>query len=244
MYYVIKILGWMDKYRLLVLGALFGALVLFGIVNLLYDPYRKQNRKFVLCTRSMRAFPDKTALYVTGLTEEYRRQWRAFVNCGTDKPALVFEFAPLHKRVLALWLLVGTSVVTSLYLAVFVMIRHSYVYVVLQVVFWLMFALFLIADKLVAKRRQRRARKIFAQFVTQLSACTPKSHATLAEDTVKALNKLNRAEVTDATVGQASEILRSKGLAENRTVDEQRRINLALNGLLQAYAKNARQTNS
>lgn len=239
MIYAVKFLTFLDEYRTVVLCSVFGALVLFGVVNWLRNPYRRQNKKFVVCTRNMRAFPAKAALYAAGLTSEYRRQWRAFVNCGVDKPALVFEFAPLRKRVAALWLLIAASVVASAYIAVFIFVRRSLVYVVIQAVFWLAFALFLIVDRAIFKRNARRAKQIFAQFVTQLTACTPKSRETAVEDTVKALTKLNRSQVTDETVGKASEILHSKGLSENRTVDEQRRINLALNGLLQAYAKNA-----
>lgn len=239
MYYVMKILTLLDVYRFPILGALFGALMLFAAINWLRNPYRKQNKKLVACTRNMRAYPAKASLFMASVPAEYRRQWRAFVNCGVDKPALVFEFVPLRKRVAAVWLIIVTSVTFSAYIGVFAFVRHSYAYIVLQVVFWLVFTLFLITDKAIAKRNTRRAKKIFAQFVTQLTACTPKNRTTAYDDAVKSLNKLNKAEVTDEAVGKASEILRDKGLGEDRTVEEQRRINLALNGLLQAYAKNA-----
>lgn len=239
MSYVIKLLTFLDAHGAIVIGALFGALALFGVVNWLSNPYRKQNKKIAFCTRNIRSFPAKVALFAASLPAEYRRQWRAFVNCGIDKPALVFEFAPLRKRVSALWLLIAASLVASTYIAVFVLVHRSLVYIVMQVVFWLSFALILIINKAIFKRNTRHAKQIFAQFVTQLSASTPKSHTTVVEDTVKALNKLNKGEVNDETVGKAGEILHCKGLSEDRTVEEQRRVNLALNGLLQAYAKNA-----
>ncbi len=239
MYYLMKIFTLMDTYRIWVLGALFGALTLFALINWLRNPYVRQNKKLAACTLNIRSYPAKTALYMAALPNEYRRQWRAFVNCGTDKPALVFEFVPLKKRVTALWLLIVTSVATAAYIGVFALVRQNFVYIIIQAVFWLTFTLFMIIDRAISKKYTRRAKQIFAKFVSQLTACTPKSHETEIDDTVKALTKLNKAEVTDATVGKASEILQSKGLSENRTVEEQRRINLALNGLLQAYAKNA-----
>ena len=239
MYYVMRILNFLDSYRIAILSALFGALVLFAVVNWLYDPYRKQNKKLRVCTKGMRSYPSKAALYMARLPEDYRRQWRAFVNCGTDKPALVFEFIPRRKRLLAPRLLIALSVLMSLYVAVFAAVGFNFVYVVLQIVFWLALALIFCIDRVVARRYTRRAKRTFGQLVAQLSAVVPKKPSTLAEDTVTALNKLNKSEVDDKAVGQASEILRRKGLNEERTVEEQRRINLALNGLLQAYAANS-----
>ena len=239
MYYFLKVVNFLDGNAVAVLSAVFASLLLFGVVNWGYDPYRKQNKKFRVCTQSMRAHPAKTALYVTYLTEDYRRQWRAFVNCKTDKPSLVFEFVPKRKRPLALWLLVSAATVCSSYIAVFVAVNRNLLYVAAQVVFWLAFALVLFADGAVCRRQTRRAKRNFARFVAQLTAVTPQNPSTVVEDTVSALNKLNRGEVTDATVGKAGEILRAKGLSENRTVEQQRRINLALNGLLQAYARNS-----
>lgn len=238
MYYLTKILTFLHTHCVVVLSAAFGALALFGIVNWLRDPYRKQNKKLRACAKNIRSYPHKTALYMATLPQDYRRQWRAFVNCGTDKPALVFEFVPKSKRIVALWLLIPASVLVSAYIAVAVFVQFNAVYAVIQAVYWLGFVLILLADKAIANKNARRAKHIFAALVSQLGRNTPKSCVTLVNDTVKALEKLNKSEVTDETVGKASEILHNKGLSENRTVEQQRKINLALNGLLQAYARN------
>ncbi len=241
MYYVMRILNILNNHRVFVLSALFAALLVFGIVNWAYDPYRKSNAKLKACVKGMRAYPSKVALYMAMLPADYRRQWRAFVNCKTDKPSLVFEFVPQKKRVVALWLLIAASVATTFYVAVFALVSMNFTYIVLQVVFWLAFTIILLVERVIARHNVRRAKQLFGQMVAQLTACTPASHTTVVEDTVTALKKLNKADVTDETVGKACELLRNKGLdgKEPRTTEEQRRINVALNGLLQAYAKNA-----
>lgn len=236
MHYVMKILTLMDRWRVAVLGAVFGALLLFAVINWLHDPYRRQNKKLRNCVRNMRAQPAKAALFMAALPQDYRRQWRAFVNCGTDKPATVFEFVPKRKRVLALWLLVAAALVCSAYVVVFALVSFNPAYIVVQAVLWLAVTLIFLLEGSIARRNSRRAKQLFGQMVAQLTAVTPKNPGTIAEDTVSALTKLNKGIVTDAVVGRASEILHSKGLSEPRTVDEQRRINVALNGLLQNYA--------
>lgn len=238
MYYVMKFLTFLNDHAAVTLGAAFGALLLFGAINWLRNPYRKQNRKLRVCIGNMRSYPAKTSLYMASLPQDYRRQWRAFVNCGTDKPSLVFEFVPKKKRVAAVWLAVASALVVTCYVAVAIAVRFNAAYAVVQAAYWLSFTLILLIDRAILRRNTRCAKRLFALLVSQLTLNTPKSNGTLVEDAVKALNKLNKGEINDATVGKASEILRGKGLDEHRTVEQQRRINLALNGLLQAYARN------
>ncbi len=232
-----RILYFLDQNSAAFLLASLALSVLFGVVNWLYDPYRKQNKRMRTCTSALRAYPARASLHVTRLTEDYRRQWRAFVNSGTDKPAHVFEFVPKRKRVIALWMIVTASIVTTAYVAVFVMVARNFLYLTAQVIYWLAFLLIFFADKAIYRKQTRRAKQFFAQFVAQLTRVTPPKPSAVVEDTVSALHKLNRGEVTDETIGRASELLQKKGLDEHRTVEQQRQINVALNGLLQAYAR-------
>lgn len=240
MFYILKALHFLNDYSLVILPTVFVALHVFGFANWLSNPYRKQNKKMIACAKSVRAYPDKAPTYVHSLPDEYRRQWRAFVNCGTDKPALVFEFVPLTKKFCARWFFVITTTISSLYVAVFVLIEHSLAYLMFQLVYMLTFALIMIVNKVVSQRYERHARQLFAQFVTTLNRATPKSSGTVVEDTVRQLKQLNRQEVNDEVVGKASELLRNKGLENDRTVTQQRKLNNALNSLLQAYANGAK----
>ena len=240
MSYILKVLSLLDSYSYIILPLLGVALILWGVINWLYNPYRKQNKKMRVCTKSIRVFPDKAPTYVYSLPQDYRRQWRAFVNCGTDKPALVFEFVVKGKRLRALLLLVLSMAISSVYIAVFALVTQNYAYIVFQCAYMLAFGLIMVANSAISRRYERRAKRDFAQFVALLSKVTPKSDSSIVEETVRELRKLNRQQVNDTAVGKASELLHNKGLETNRTVEQQRKLNQALNGLLQAYAKGAK----
>ena len=237
MSYICKGLSFLNDYSMVILPILFVTLHVFGVVNWLANPYRKQNKKIASCIRAIRVHPDKAPTYVCTLPDDYRRQWRAFVNSGTDKPSLAFEFVPKSKKLRALWLFLATIVVSSTYIGVFALIERNYVYLVFQGALMMAFGLIMIVNKVIALRYERKAKQYFARFVALLNKVTPKSNTTIVEETVQQLKKLNRQEVNDEAVGKASELLRDKGLDTNRTVEQQRKLNNALNGLLQAYAK-------
>ena len=235
--YINTVLNFLNSYGAIILPVLFATVFLFGLANWLANPYRKQNKKLLACYKGVCAYPDKVVKYADKLPEEYRRQWRAAVNCGV-KPALVFEFVVKRKRTRLLWLWIVAALVSASYVAVYFVTARNISYLVFQVVLYLAFGLVVVANKAVRIRQERHARKVFGRLVSQLNRCVPVV-SEVVDSTVKQLQRLNKHPVTDAVVGKASELLRQKGLETNRTVDEQRRINSALNGLLQAYSRNA-----
>lgn len=237
MHYINTVLNFLNSYSVIILPILFATVFLYGLVSWLTNPYRKQNKKFAVIYKCVCARPDKVARHAEKLPEEYRRQWRVVVNCEV-KPALAMEFVPKSKRARLLWLFVIASLVSTTYVAVYFVAAHYVSYLVFQGVFWLAFGLVTVANKAVKIRQERYARKVFALLVSQINKCAPIKSA-VVQDTVKQLQQLNKRQVNDEVVGKASELLRNKGLDENRTVEEQRRINSALNGLLQAYSRNS-----
>ena len=237
MHYINTVLNFLNDYSIIILPVLFATVILYGLANWLSNPYRKQNKKLSVCFKGIVSYPEKAAKYIDKLPEDYRRQWRVCINCDA-KPSLVFEFVSKRKHLHLLWLFVLAAIVSAAYIAVFFMTAAYYSYLVFQVVFWLAFGLVMIANKAVNRCQQRRARKIFARLVTQINRIAP-IKSDVVEDTVKQLQQLKRHDVNDTIVGKASELLRNKGLETNRSVDQQRRLNSALNGLLQAYSRNA-----
>ena len=237
MYYINTVLDFLNAHSIVILPVLFSTVFLYGLANWIANPYRKQNKKLTACYRGICAYPDKVVKYAEKLPEPYRRQWRVSFNCQA-KPALTFEFVPKRKRAHLLWLFVLSATVSASYVAVFVMKQRYFSYLIFQVVLWLAFGLVTVANKAVRKSQERCARKFFARLVTQINRCAPIKRDAV-EDTVKQLLQLNRHEVNDAIVGKASELLRNKGLETTRTVEQQRKINSALNGLLQAYSRNS-----
>ena len=245
MEYINVVLNFLNDYCLYVLPAIAVLLFLFGIVNWASNVYARQNKKVAYCSRIIAAYPDKVGLYANLLPETYRRQWRAFVNSGAEKPSSVFEFVPLRGKIHLTWLIVITALASSLYVAVFAMISAQIGYILFQVAFWLAFGLIIVANKAIQRKNERRAKQIFAKLVSLLNraASLPKSDDAIIEETVQKLNNLKKNEVTDVVIGEASALLRGKGLEGNRSVEQQRKLNTALNGLLQAYARHAPKVN-
>ena len=237
MNYINTVLNFLNDYSVIVLPVLFAIVLLYGIVNWIANPYRKQNKKLVACYKGVFSFPDKVAKYADKLPDDYRRQWRVVINCEV-KPSLAFEFVTKRKNLRLLWLFILSAVVSATYIAVFFLIKKNFSYLVFQGVFWLAFTLMAIISHVVSSHQERRARIIFARLVTQLNRCVPIRSDTV-EETVRQLQQLNRCMVDDTIIGRASDILRKKGLETNRTVGEQRLINNALNSLLQSYSRQA-----
>lgn len=239
MQYINVVLNFLNQYYLYFLPAIGAMLLIFAIANWASNVYGKQNRKIAFCTRAVAAYPDKVALYANLLTENYRRQWRAFVNSGAKKPSDVFEFVRLRSKTHLAWLMVIAAVCSSLYVAVYFLTSKQIGYLLFQVAFWLAFGLIIVATNAIRRRNEKRAKQIFGKMVSLLNsaASLPKSGDTIIEETVQKLNSLKKNEVTDVVIGQASELLRNKGLDGNRSVEQQRKLNVALNGLLQAYAR-------
>ena len=241
MEYINVILNYLNDYCLYVLPAIAVLLFIFGIVNWASNVYHRQNKKIAYCSRIVASYPDKVGLYANLLPETYRRQWRAFVNSGAEKPSNVFEFVPLRGKIHLSWLIVITAIVSSLYVAVFVLVSAQIGYLLYQVAFWLAFGLIIVANNAIRRKNERRAKQIFGKLVSLLNraASLPKSDDAIIEETVQKLNNLKKNEVTDVVIGEASALLRGKGLEGTRSVEQQRKLNTALNGLLQAYARNA-----
>ena len=58
------------------------------------------------------------------------------------------------------------------------------------------------------------------------------------DDTLQQIRQLGKCEPTNAVFTRAAELLHNKGLnSGDRTVSQQRKLNNALNGLLQSYSK-------
>lgn len=239
MKYIKIIIDFITLYDYIILPAISVALALFCIVNFCKNVYRKQNKKILSVTRKICSFPDKKEQFARALPQEYKRQWRAYVNSQAKQPSLVFEFAPIKNRLRLLRLFIVAAVFCSCYLAAFVLDTSRTDYLIFQIVFWLAFTLIVIANYQIAKLHERKAKRIFARLINELNR-TSSAEQTKEEnfdDTVKQLSELKKCQPTNAVFERASQLLRSKGLNGERTVDQQRKLNTALNGLLQSYTK-------
>lgn len=239
MAYLNFILQFIEAYDCILLPLIALSLVLFGVVNWSRNVYRKNNKKIAACCRKVASYPHKTAQYVNSLPAEYRRQWRAYQNSKASKPSLTFEFVPLKRRIVLVREFCFGALLSALYVVAFAFDLSHTDYLIFQIVFWLGFALALVVNKLISRRKEYKAKQIFAKLVAELNRSVDYTadKSEEVDNTVKKLQQLNKCEVTGAVLTRASELLRSKGLDTNRSAAQQRKLNLALNGLLQSYAK-------
>lgn len=239
MKYIKLILDFVTLYDYLILPAISLALALFCIANFCKNLYRKQNKKNLSVTRKICSFPHKTAQFVNNLPQEYRRQWRAYENSNAQQPSLIFEFVPVKNHIRLIRLFILAAIACCCYLVAFIFDTRHTDYLIFQIVFWLAFTLIMIADSLLFKLHERKAKQIFARLVSELNRSSSREQTKEERlgDTLKEINELKKCQPTNAVFERASQLLNDKGLNSDRTVDQQRKLNNALNGLLQSYTK-------
>ncbi len=218
-----------------VLPICFAAVWVFGVINWCTSAYSKQNKLLEECRRKVVCNPKLAGTSVALLPPEYARQWRAYVNSGAIRPSLVFEFVAKPKKLRFLALPIVAAVVCLCYLAVFFADFSKVQYLVFQAAFALSFVVVLLVNTRIFAQREKFARQTFGRLVATLNAvgacdCTP--------DVLAQLNKL-KDHLGDDALQKACELLHQNGLDTKRTVQQQKQINQALNGLVQAYSKRA-----
>ena len=242
MSYLVAIRDFCLQYDIFLLPAAFLLVWVFGIVNFCKNTYRKQNKKLNLCRAQLLKNNCNVSAAMCNLPTEYRRQWRAYVGSGAEKPSQTFEFAPKKNKKVGIILVILGALIAAVYLAIFVADTTRRDYLVFQIAFYLALCVTLVVNKLLFRRKEKRARQTFGKFVAQLNAVVAsKGRNAVAgqrKDTVaEQIKQVKRKSVGNEAIEKASQILRQNGLNANRTAYEQRQINYALNGLLQAYSR-------
>lgn len=228
------------RYDWAVMLSLFGGLLLFGATNWCNDLYFQQNRKLEKCRRSIVADPDNIPLHVQSLPQEYRRQWRAFVNTGAAKPSLAFEFVPKSKVLYFARLFGWCTFFCTLYASFFVAMPYRRDYLIFQVAYLLAVVLVFVLYSALCRKNERRARACFGKFVAELNRhlCCQSNQTPSLQQTIVKLNDLRRGAVTEHSLNCAAELIQRQP-TQTRSVEQQRKLNVALNDLLQAYARQA-----
>lgn len=243
MYYFIAAKDFLIKFDVFVLPIAFLLVWVFGIINFSKNTYCKQNKKINACRIKLLKNSSQPSVVMKDAPEEYRRQWRAFVSSGAEKPSQTFEFVAHRNRKVGVTLVVLGALVSTAYLAIFVTDMSRRDYLVFQLAFWLAFAVVMVVNMLIFRRKEKRARQTFGKLVAQLNAVVAKGgREVVAEQPQKQtvaekINSVKKKSVGKEALQEASKILRQSGLNATRTAHEQRQINYALNGLLQSYSR-------
>ena len=237
----LKCLQFFNTYSDFFAAGMFLSLFFVAIANWTYNPYARQNRRLDKCSRTMTLRPDHVFDQPKLLSGDYRRQWRAYVNSCVGKPSVVFEFVPKRYRIRCVRLLFLSALVAVCF-AVSFAFSLSYRDILFFAVYAFALMVALLLNRAFFRTRERRAKRKFGKFVALLnkrngSVAPPTSN--LSEDITK-INRLARTQPDDEALDKVAEILRKNGLDKTRTVEEQRKLNNAVNALLLAYADRAR----
>lgn len=220
---------------------MFVALVLFVIVNICKDVYAKQKRQLRRCIDSILTNPDREFNKASLLPEEYARQWRAYTNGKADKPSAVMEFVVLRRKFSFVWLAVLSVLAEICFGVGVVLLPYNRPVQLYFVAYLLTCVLAVLLVKQVDGCRQTDARRLFGKFVALANKIVllPQVEPSVS-DTLRRISVLTKGQPDGKTLETLSELLRK--CDKTRSVEEQRKLNVAVNGLLQSYANKLRFT--
>ncbi len=243
MNYIYQFFYFLKTYDNFVMPILFSLVVVFGIVNWLSNPYRRQNKKFAKCTQKLLHPNTCNEQSLRILPSEYQRQWRAFVRSGANKPSQTMEFVPCKNPLRFLLVIVLAGLLSVGYGVLFFadISKTSYAWFVMAFVVSL--TLVLVLDAQINYLNQKHAKQAFAKFLLLLNksvqsevfCLSAKSKA--VERAISVIERNKTCAEKQQIAQDVAGVLKDKGLNGVRTADEQRRINQAINNLLQTYAR-------
>lgn len=230
------VLDFLVQYTYILFPLLLGGLGLFAVANWSDNVYSRQNRKLKRCRKKITANPARLEKYIKRLPSEYRRQYRAYLNSGALLPSKTFEFVPLRNKLRLTRIFALTALMATSYAVAFAFGKVSQWYLLFETTFWLALIVVLFINRDIFAHKQKHARKVFGGFVSTLNKFATTNQQPSDKTTAQQLNTLKHEPCCDQTLSRAVELLRNN-VAEDRTVEEQRQVNSALNTLLQNYAK-------
>lgn len=236
------VVNFLQMHSSILFAGTFASLTIFFVANLLNNPYRKDNKRLNAFVRKTLFDTSATGENLRLLPEAYRRQWRAYLHGNAASPSVIFEFAAVCFRPVLLSLYALSCLASVAYLILFISRPVAREYLAFPLLFGMCSAYMFTVLHYTQKANKQRAIRLFGKAVAILNkyARLGKSNVADTDKTVAELNKLRSYAATDELLQRASQILREGCPAEQRSPDDQRRINLALNGLLQAHCQRMR----
>ena len=246
MNYIYQFFYFLKTYDNFVMPILFLLVVAFGLVNWLCNPYRRQNKKFAKCTEKLLHPNTCNEQSLRILPKEYQRQWRAFVRSGASKPSQTMEFVPCKNPLRFLLVIVLGGLLSVGYGVLFFEDFSNTSYAWFVAVFAISLALVLIVNAQINYLNKKHAQQRFAKFVLQLNKSVMGEEFSLSakrkavDHAISVIERNKSCAEKQQIVQSVADVLREKGLNGVRTADEQRRINQAINNLLQTYARQSK----
>ncbi len=251
MKYIYLTLKFLFEQNLLLFLVTFGLTVMFLFINILIDAYSSDNKKILKALKILPKCNKDYSSFAVSLPLIYQYQWQTFVKSKCAYPHDVFKFA-MKKQRKVFTFLPATFVIVCLILAVYNVASGIYdqrvLYAPLCLALCLLLAVAIV--QAVFKRKTANANKIFGKLICYLDAFFGKNYsldttfipndktqtAINADELIKKVKYLRNSGVPSESAQKIANLLAEEKLDANRTVEQQRQLNLALNGLVQVLS--------
>ncbi len=223
-------MNYVFTYRYYIFIALAVTFVTYFLANLLQNPYQQINARLAKGVKKINK-KGANANIVKYMDKTYKMQWNVFCRSQLARPSQVMLFDK-QNFVYRLNLLYVFATIIALGVGYYGIVYTQDVFLFVAVAFVLASYIGFSLVNLHKKRCTKRAQQQFAKFVVQLNKNFYKKEQTSSGK----IDKLKTALHQD-TLQKAQKILQENGLNKQRTAQEQQKMNVAMNGLLQAYAR-------
>ena len=223
-----------------------GVCIFATLVNLFSDDYRQMQKGFskgrtILKKTDTKSFP--YGKFFDTIPLEYKDQWQCFAESKGVLASNVFEFVSVSQKVRAIPFFVISLIVFGFYGVAFLTIEQNTHF--LYVCFGGFLLLGIVAKTIFTshKNKAKKAKTKFLKWTAYLDGYFGKERnfclgATDEEvDSVLEQIELIQSVSNCDTIEKVAKLLQDKGLYKERTVEQQQKLNVALNRLMLTLAK-------
>lgn len=250
---ITKILQILYTNCLYLFGVTTAILALYLAVNTISNDYAKDDNKIFRATKLLLSGKTDLGKFAVSLPLVYQYQWQAYIRSHGIYPSEIFRFIP-HKARQRLMILSGLSVVACLMVAVYSIYNNLlnsaevFVPLALSVGFIVIGVLIRAVNKLKASKSS----KSFERFTSVLDAHfgndfdfdgVNDNSREQTNELIKKVNFFKRNGVPAQSAEKIARLLSQEKLTSPRTLEQQRRLNTALNGLVQVLTRTNMDTN-
>jgi hypothetical protein len=233
-------------------SAILTLLLVSFVIFLCFNAYRNVNRQVAHAKKFLRLYLSKNRLVKVGgvIPPAYKHQWKIYTYTAGVKPSEVLTFNKQKQTSPLFWVNIACLAVAAFYVACYFVNMAYYRVIAYAVCYALCFALLTCLVAVIKRLREKTAYKTFYSFLMMLDCCFNRGYRAAADEDVTEETKeavrdtISQIDIIRGAGGpnvlaRVSEVLREKGLDTDRSVDEQKLLNAALNGLLQSMANQA-----
>ena len=236
MQYLQWFLQYATLYAVEAIGATVLLITLVAAVNLIYNVYRPINRGLKNSVGKLRnGNRDNWAAFYDSLPKQYKLLWKCYTATGGGVYAdRAIGFVEIRQKLLLKGCVALSLAVAVVYAVAFYMGYGSmeFLYAAMAVVFYCLTVLLCVKFSVIAKRR--KAERIYSHWTACVDGFFGKDYdfSLNRRVTDEDVSRVTHAVTAGKDTGRVAEILRNSNLEGQRSVEQQRKLNRALNSLV------------